>query len=215
MYPTNLKIMLKKGMFFIVSAGLCLTSCIDHEVIPAPVPQVELEAHFIGNVAGSTVELTENVNDYLNTSSVDLYISQQQVNSTAVYFSTMSSPALLRSVSVGLGSVYWDATNGETRPTLPEFNNFYSSPTNQVPPYFDNGTNGFVVRYTDGNGTQYSSKQDSPNFQDVSFVNVTQESGENGDFNLFTCDFNCYVYTQDGLDSIAIQNATFKGWFKR
>ena len=71
------------------------------------------------------------------------------------------------------------------------------------------------MRYTDGNGTQYASKQDSPNFQDVQFVDVKQESGENGDFNLFTCNFSCYVYTQDGLDSIAIQNATFKGWFKR
>lgn len=207
--------MLKKGLFLIGAAGLLLTSCIDHEVIPAPVPQVELDAHFIGNVAGSTVELTENVNDYLNSSSADLYISQQQVNSTAVYFSTMSSPTLLRSVSVGLGSVFWDASNGETRPTLPEFNNFYSSPTNQLPSYSDNGAAGFVVRYTDGNGTQYASKQDSPNFQDVEFVNVKQESGENGDFNLFTCNFSCYVYTQDGLDSIAIQNATYKGWFKR
>lgn len=207
--------MLKKGLFLIGAAGLLLTSCIDHEVIPAPVPQVELDAHFIGNVAGSTVELTENVNDYLNSSSADLYISQQQVNSTAVYFSTMSSPTLLRSVSVGLGSVFWDASNGETRPTLPEFNNFYSSPTNQLPSYSDNGASGFVVRYTDGNGTQYASKQNSPNFQDVEFVNVKQESGENGDFNLFTCNFSCYVYTQDGLDSIAIQNATFKGWFRR
>lgn len=207
--------MLKKGLFLIGAAGLLLTSCIDHEVIPAPVPQVELDAHFIGNVAGSTVELTENVNDYLNSSSADLYISQQQVNSTAVYFSTMSSPTLLRSVSVGLGSVFWDASNGETRPTLPEFNNFYSSPTNQLPSYSDNGASGFVVRYTDGNGTQYASSENSPNFQDVEFVNVKQESGENGDFNLFTCNFSCYVYTQDGLDSIAIQNATFRGWFKR
>lgn len=207
--------MLKKGLVLLGISGLFLTSCIEHEVIPAPVPQVELDAHFIGTVAGSTVEFTENVNDYINSSSADLYISQQQVNSTAVYFSTMSSPTLLRSVSVGLGSVFWDASNGETRPTLPEFNNFYSSPSNQLPSYKDGGQGGFVVRYTDGNGTLYTSSQSSPNFQDVQFINVTQESGENGDFDLFTCKFNCYVYTASGTDSIAIQNAEYKGWFKR
>lgn len=206
---------MKKGLIFLGFTGLLLTSCIEHEVIPAPVPQVELDAHFYGIVAGSTVEFTENVLDYLNSSSADLYISQQQVNSTAVYFSTMSSPQSLRSISVGLGSVYWDASNGETRPTLPEFNNFYSSPQNQLPNYSDNGASGFVVRYTDGNGTIYTSKQNSPNFQDVEFVNVKQESGDNGDFNLFTCNFDCYVYTASGTDSIAIQNAVYKGWFRR
>lgn len=207
--------MMKKGLLILGISGLFLTSCIEHEVIPAPVPQVELDAHFYGIVAGSTVDLTENVNDYLNSSSADLYISQQQVNSTAVYFSTMSSPTNLRSVSIGLGSVFWDASNGETRPTLPEFNNFYSSPQQQLPSYSDNGASGFVVRYTDGNGTIYTSNQNSPNAQDVEFVNTKQESGDNGDYHLFTCNFNCYVYTQDGLDSIAIQNAVYKGWFRR
>ncbi|MEY3238052.1 MAG: hypothetical protein RI883_2153, partial [Bacteroidota bacterium] len=41
-----------------------LSSCIEHEVIPAPVPMVDLSCHFNGVVNGSNLELTENVLGY-------------------------------------------------------------------------------------------------------------------------------------------------------
>lgn len=210
---------MKKGILILGLAGLIISSCIEHEVIPAPVPVVELDSHFQANVCGSTVEFTENVLAYANSSVPALYITPQGVNSTAVYFSTMSSTSVASSISVGLGSVYWDATNTtEGRPTLPEFNNFYSSPQNQIPSYSDNGVAGFTVSYVDGNGREWVSSENSTNAQTVEFINVKQESGDNGDYNLFQCNFSCYVYSEDQfgvLDSCYISNAEYLGWFKR
>ena len=215
--------MLKKGILIIGLGGFLFTSCIEHEVIPAPVPQVDLYAHFIGNIGGSTIEFTENVLYYTNSSSPSLFISPQGVNSTAVYYSTMSSTSVTPSISIGSGSVYFDGSNNN-RPALPEFNNFFSSPTNQIPNYSNfaaNGDTGFNVDYVDGFGVHWLSDENSTNFQDVEYVSMKQESDNTGDYSLFTCEFDCYLYNYDPVtetylgDSVLVSNAVYQGWFKR
>ena len=47
-----------------LALSLIFSSCIEHEVIPAPVNTVDLNAAFIGFVNGTQVEFTQNVNGY-------------------------------------------------------------------------------------------------------------------------------------------------------
>ena len=61
--------MITKGALTIGLIGLMLSACIKHEVIPPPVPMVDLEADFIGNIQGTDVEYTQHVLGYDNQSS--------------------------------------------------------------------------------------------------------------------------------------------------
>ena len=60
--------MIKKGFIYLVGFGFVLVSCIKHEVIPAPTPQVDLGAHFIGVINNTQTEYTDNVLGYSNNS---------------------------------------------------------------------------------------------------------------------------------------------------
>lgn len=202
-----------------VAISVIATSCIKHEVIPPPVPMVDLEAYFIGTIDGATIELTENVLGYTNSSEKSKIILPPPSFSKAVYYSKMASASIPTSIKVGLGSVIWDASS-EPDPALAPFNNFMLSNAN--PNYSNGGAAGFEVIYRDGFGNEWTSKETGFGNQDVEFVDIVQESDSTGDYSMFTCNFNCYVYRSydDGTgtivtDSTNIQDATYIGWFKR
>ena len=76
--------------------------------------------------------------------------------------------------------------------------------------------------YTDVYGNVWTSRQGSVYPQDVEFIDIFQDSDETGDYSLFTCNYNCYVY-RDYLDTlgnpvtdeISLTNCVLKGWFRR
>lgn len=208
-----------KKTTFIAAIGIssiALFSCNKHEVIPPPKPQVDLESHFFGEINGTDIELTQNVNGYSSESQVDLIISATDID-RAVYYSEMSSNQSLFSVKVGHGSILFDASTSST-PTLALFNNFYSN--NLQPDFSVAGQNGFVVSIRDNSGKTWESNEDHIYLtEDVNFSNIRQESDESGDYNKFICTFDTYVYNTDPItllkDSMLITNATYEGWFKR
>lgn len=207
-------------MKFTIAAFVALTfglnSCIEHEVIPAPVPMVDLSCHFQGTVNGTDIELTENVvGYYCNTSKAKILLPPPSLSS-AVYYSEILSAQTPLSIKVGLGSVMWDMSTASD-PTLALFNTFHNTTT--TPTYSNSGATGFEVTYKDAMGTSWKSKETSTNFQDVTISDISQESDVDGDYSKFTCNFECYVYHTDPItlveDSLKIQAAEFKGWFKR
>lgn len=215
--------MIKKGILLFGLTGLIFSGCIKHEVIPAPQPEVDLYAHFVGTINATDFEFTENVLGYANTSEKTKVIVPPPSFSEAVYFSQMASAEVAPSIKIGLGSVLWDAAQ-ESDPTLSLFNNFFQ--VNDNPNYSDNGTAGFEVTYRDQTNRVWKSSQMSVNQQNVQFTGVRQESDATGDYSLFICNFDCYVYSLHPdslllvppvahLDSIKIENATYQGWFKR
>lgn len=215
--------MIKKGVFILGISTLILSSCIEHEVIPPPEPKVELYAHFIGDINGAPVELTENVLGYYLECTTAKYILPPPDASTAVYYSEMTSDQVQTSVKIGMGSVAWDA-NVSAEPTLTSFNAFFQ--TNLLPSYSDDALTGFEFTYTDGTGRVWKSSETSVNVQDVEFTGVVQESDNSGDYSKYVCNFNCFVYSLNPdslaqnppvvhLDSIPITNATYQGWFER
>lgn len=215
--------MMKRGAILLGLTGLLLSSCIEHEVIPAPVPEVDLNAHFYGVINGVEVELTENVLSYRNESTKAKIILPPPSFSSAVYYSEMLSSQVSTSVKVGLGSVNWDASL-DVEPGLSSFNGFFIA--NNLPDYSNDGTTGFEVTYTDGTNREWKSNHNNGFIKDVEFTGIVQESDESGDYSLFTCHFNCHAYSinADSLaltppvlhtDSISIENAVYQGWFKR
>jgi hypothetical protein len=193
-----------------------VSSCIKHEVIPAPVPMVDLSCHFIGTVNGTTVELTENVLGYYCTTSKAKILLPSPSLSSASYFSQMLSSSTPVSAKIALGSVMWDAATA-IDPDVAAFNAFHGS--NLTPNFSTLGATGFEFSYRDGTGVTWTSKPNSVNFQDVTFSSIVQESDTSGDYSKFKCNFECYVYHTDAvtlvLDSIHVQGAQYEAWFKR
>ena len=214
--------MIKRGAILLGLTAFMFSSCIDHEVIPAPTPTVDLKCNFYGEIDGAQVELTENVLGFTNYGTKTQILVQGGLSS-AIYFSEMASTSILTSVKVGLGSINWDA-NVAPEPSVSSFNGFIVSA--QTPLFSDDGTAGFEFTYQDGTGRTWNSRETSLNSQDAEFFNVVQESDESGDYSLFTCEFHCYVYSLHPdslalvppvvqLDSLNVQNAVYEGWFKR
>lgn len=199
-------------------AAAAIVSCNKHEVIPPPIPMVDLEAHFIGKISGTDLELTENVNGFYGSSDADFELNANDID-RAVYYSRMSSNQTLKSVSVGHGSVLFDAATSP-RPTLSLFNNFYGNPPNIEPPFSIDGYNGFVFRYTDASGRVWLSNENhSLATEDVLYSNIKQESDTTGDYHKFIVSFECYVYSWNDVDmdydSMAVTDAIYEGWYKR
>ena len=63
--------MKNKGAIILGLTALMFSSCIDHEVIPAPIPTVDLSSNFIGEINGAEIVLTEKVLDFSNVSTKD------------------------------------------------------------------------------------------------------------------------------------------------
>jgi hypothetical protein len=207
---------IKSGLFFLITLTFLFGSCIEHEVVPAPVQMVDLSCHFTGVINGTSLEFTENVNTYTGKATKNLSILPAPEISSASYNFEMSSVSSLKSIKIILGSVLWDASVSES-PSLTTFNAFHATTT--IPNFSPLGTSGFEVSYRDDDGVVWTSKQNGASPQNVTFTGIGQESDTLGDYSKFTCMFNCYVYHLDTAslqwDSLKINNGILKGWFAR
>lgn len=206
---------------YIILACFVLISCKKDEVqpqdqnndpIPTPSPITELTCHFSGYIGGATLEFTQNVLGYDGVSDNTIVINSSPILSEAIYSFSLESSSALSSIEILHGTVLWDYSIS-TKPSLAQFNEFHSTESN--PAYADSGLNGFEVRYTDNTGTIWKSSASSVNAQSVLFNNIVLESGSNGDFAKYDCNFSCYVYNTEASDSLLIDNALLHGWFKR
>jgi hypothetical protein len=206
--------------FYSFLSLLFLTSCIKHEVIPAPEHIVDLSYSFTGVINNEDVKLSsENLNYICIPTQEKNLVSPPQLSS-AIYYNEISSSLSLESIKIGLGHLQWDQSTGDS-PSLSIFNAFFTNTTNIFPQYKDNCSPGFKVFYTDKNGITYVSKETILEYKDVKFSNNKQDSDATGDYSKFTCTFNCYVYYESGptpdlgRDSLKIQMGRLKGYFKK
>lgn len=222
--------MIKKGIFLIGLAGITFSSCIKHEVIPAPEPQVELTCHFEGTIGGAFVEYTENVDDYIAFPSIAKQTQSGITN--AQYLFAMTSQSHIPYVQIAMGSLSWNDPTGTETPALSLFNGFFT--TNDSPNYSNAALNGFEASYRDIHGDIWRSYKDSIP-EDVAFIpgSIIQESDTKGDYSKFICTFNCpiyHIYTvidisvipqtnpptyRDSVASMMIEDAVYQGYFKR
>lgn len=203
--------------FAVLFLGVMVFSCNKREIIPPPVPKVDLKNHFYGKINGTDIELTQNVNGYAGTSGVDLIINASTLDS-AVYHSVFSSTQTSQSVSVGHGSIVFD-WNASDRPTLANFESFYLSGLNQTPPFATGGLTGFTFTYIDGAGRTWRSNT----IGTAAYSSMSIESDASGDYAKFKVGFDTEVFRTyydpvleiDVTESMVITDAIYTGWYKR
>ena len=215
--------------------GATLSSCIEHEIIPAPEPTVTLKSDFQGMIGGAYIEYTENVNGYYSAPSIAKQTSVGVTN--AQYLSTMMSQSEASYMQVGIGSLSWSDPTGTSVPALTSFNQFFNqdAPATSAPNYSNNALTGFQVVYRDSYGDDWKSDEVNSTVQDIDFVyeSISQESDNSGDYSTFTCNFSTEVFHTysvvditvspqttpptmvDSLASLFITDAQYKGFFKR
>lgn len=221
-----------KSLFFFAFTGVLLSSCVKHEIIPAPEPRVDLKAHFQGNISGTYTEFTENIDGFAMEAGRD-----KQVNSTgfskAIYNSKIFSPQKNVSLTLLIGELQWDGSMSDD-PNVIAFKKLF---VNYPIPKFNIGANAIVndssstfdIRYKDVNGNIWKA---DPNYTNkVEFTYLSQESDKTGDYMKYIAkidarmyrDWYEYVYSDLGvITDSTLQHAEWlltegilRGWFKR
>jgi hypothetical protein len=221
--PKHKRMKLTRFAFLATLLLLISSACIEHEVIPPPSNKVDLNASFVGYINGTQVELTQNVNNYLGFALDTQIVNVAPVMSKVIYSFGMASTANPQNISLSFGSLEWDAT-GSATPTLTMFNDFHMTNSGNPVPFKDvatlatNSINGVQVSYTDNTGKFWISRETDPG-QTANFTILKQASDGTGDYSLFEVTFSCKVWYVDpqtsAEESIQINNAKLRGWFKR
>lgn len=200
--------------FSIILSLLILPSCIKHEVIPAPTPEVDLPASFRGLLQGSAYEIIKDVNGYYCDATQAKEILPTPQPSKIIYYSSIKSEQQLDFIQIGIGKLNFNA-DANIVPTIDAFTAFFN---NNVNPDYKLGANGGVeIVYRDGQGGIWISDENSLLPQDFTFTSLVQESDENGDYMKFTATFNVSLVDDvtTPTDTIVFQNAVFDGYFQR
>ena len=206
-----------KPFTLLLFVGLIFSSCIEHEVIPAPETTVDLNAAFISFVNGTQVEFTQNVNGYGAVAMNAEDINPSPTPSHMTYGSKIKSIYNDQAIRVKFGTLDWDVSQN-SYPTVSMFNDWLNTWSNTPVSFSDQGLSGIEIEYTDNLGVSWVSRE-SDLGQTGTFVIKKQESDNTGDYSLFECTFSCLVWRinpQTNLDeSLNIANGKITSWFKK
>lgn len=204
---------------FVVSATLfSLNSCVEHEVIPAPEPVVELECAFSATINGSAYILIEDVGGMYCESTKSKEINPSPQASTATYNAIKSSDTQLDYINVSLGKLsFYADVNADVNadPNLDQFTTFFNANLN--PNFSAEAIDGVEIIFRDAAGDVWFSNPASLNPQNFTFTSLIHESDDENDYIKFEAAFTCYLYDNLAIpsDSILVENAIFKSHFKR
>jgi len=197
-----------------ISVLSLLNSCIEHEVIPAPKPVVELECSFSATIEGAAYNLIEDVGGMFCEATKSKEINPSPQASTATYNAAMSSDVQLDFIQISVGKLSFNA-DVDADPSLSQFTTFFNA--NVSPAFAAAGNGGVEVVFRDAAGNVWFSDPASVNPQSFAFTSLVQESDEDGDYMKFEAAFSCTLV--DDLiaptASISVQNAIYKAHFKR
>jgi len=172
-------------------AGLMsIISCEDHEVIPPPVPIVDLDCNCEAVINDSIVGYSDTCR----------YFSTKQIvtggTSTAQYETRIQRANLVNGMSLEIKSLEW-TDDGSNTPTLAQWQAFFDN--NMTPTVLPAavGDNGVIVRWTDQNNKIWVSDSSTLCFKNFSFTSMIQDSDTTGDYMLFKAEFNCTMLNSD------------------
>jgi hypothetical protein len=213
--------------------ALGFSSCIKHEIIPAPDPKVELIFSFNGLISGAPLELTQNVNGYYLEAKKSIFVPPTGLT-IATYFSEIKSASSLIAIKISAGNMRYDGT-GTDGPSPLIFNDFFK--TNLTVAYTTDAvstilnTGGVEVAYRDNAGNVWTTKEADNAFNKMVFSSIKQETDKTGDYSKYVANFKCRVYhtfmtineniapapndTTYEEQQFDITNGVMKGWYKR
>ncbi|HLV41040.1 MAG TPA: hypothetical protein VKY37_02085 [Brumimicrobium sp.] len=190
------------------------SSCIKHEVIPAPTPEVNLPASFSGFLEGSSYEIIKDFNGYYCDATQAKELLPVPQPSKITYYSSIKSDQKMDFIQIGIGKLIFN-TDNVIVPKLEAFTAFFN---NNVNPTYKLGANsGVEIVFRDSQGGVWISDENSALPQDFTFTSLVQESDENGDYMKFSARFNVSLVDNvtNPTDTVTFQNAVFEGYFQR
>jgi len=198
----------------VLLATTVLFSCVEHEVIPPPKEEVELNSSFSAILQGIEYELIQDVDGYYCNPTQAKEILPTPQPSTVTYFSAIRSDAELGFIQIGIGKLFFNA-DASINPSVEQFSTFFNSNTD--PLYSLDAEDGVEVVFRDGSGDIWKSSENSTYPQDFTFTSLVQESDEQGDYMKFVANFSLELYDDvvNPTDTILMENAVFEGYFKR
>lgn len=204
------------GLAIIIGTMMISASCIKHEVVPAPEPMVELPASFSAMLDGSSFELIKDVDGYYCLPDQSQQINSAPQKSTITYFSSIGSDNQGEKafVQIKVGELQFTA-DASTLPTLDEFNTYFEEMSTVN--FSNDASDGVQIIFGDASGNEWYSDEDMTESQAFDFTSIKQDSDENGDYILFTANFHASLVddVDTPTDTLKIDNAVFKGYFKR
>lgn len=201
-----------RNLALFLTLGLSMFSCIEHVVIPPPLPMVILEGTFLADTNGVQFSYMKGVNGFDVKPSNFREIQTPPQMSNIKYFCSMESTNLVEYFKVSIGKDFWNATSGPF-PVVNQFKLFFESMTNV--PFSDDANAGVVLEWRDANNQVWKTKQDPGGLpQFFNFATVKQESDETGDFVKFKALFSATFFSTDGTQTRTLNNGMFIGYFK-
>lgn len=191
-------------------AGLIsLVSCEEHEVIPPPVPVVDLKCACDAVIDDSVVQYKDTCRYYSTKSIVTGSVSNAQ------YQTTVQKSNLVHGVKLEIRSIEW-TDDGSNRPSIAQWQAFFDN--NMSPNYSTIASdNGVIITWTDGNNKLWVSDSSTICFSDFEFKSMIQDSDISGDYMLFEAAFNCTLRNSDygTIDSAkCLENGYIKSAFR-
>lgn len=188
---------------------ITLVACEEHEIIPPPVPIVDLKCNCEAIINDSAVEYIDTCRYFTEKSIVTGGVS------SAKYSTTIQRNNLVNGVELIVQYLEW-SDDGSNTPSLEQWKAFFEN--NLAPGYSPNDVdNGVIVKWTDQNNKIWTSDTGGVCFSNFSFVSMIQDSDTTGDYMLFEASFNCKLKNSDyGVtDSIkCLENGYIKSAFK-
>lgn len=202
-----------RGLTSLIGIAI-LASCVEHEVIPAPKPEVELNASFSGMLEGAEYELIQDVDGYYCEPTQAKEILPTPQPSTVTYYSSMKSDSEMDFIQIGLGKLSFNA-DASIDPSLEQFTAFFNA--NTTPDFSLDAEEGVEIVFRDGQGNVWKSMEGTGEPQNFEFTSLVQESDEEGDYMKFVAQFDVSLFDdiQSPTDTIVFENAIFEGYFER
>ena len=200
---------------------LIFYSCIEHEVIPPPVKEVELKCLFSASIDTIDYKLEEDKEGFHCKAEQAKEVLPAPMPSTVIYYSSMLSNQKLDKIQVKIGKALFD-NQSTSDPTIETFEAFFID--NYNPDFKKDGDNGVEVIFTNSQGVKWRSNPHSTNNQNFEFSTLSLKSDENGDYMTFVADFSCFLYNYENednpdfdepVDSIYVLNARYTNYFRR
>ena len=210
---------LKKITLSLLTVGLLGASCVEHEVIPPPKPEVELECSFTATISDENNEwdydLVEQVDGFFCDPTQAKILNPSPQPSFVTYFASIRSQDQLDYIQVKLGRLQFNA-DMEPDPTVEAFENFFMS--NMAPSFVEEANGGVEVVFRDNQGQVWMSNPATLEPQSFQFSNLSLEGDDDNDFMKFIATYNCWLYTNldnpPAGDSIHMENAIYRGYFQ-
>lgn len=198
------KLLILSGVVGLVS----LVACEDHEIIPPPVPIVDLKCACDAVIDDSAVEYTDTCRYFSAKSIVSGGLSK------AAYSTTIQRSNLVQGMKIEICSLEW-TDDGSNTPTLEQWQTYFDA---NMSPNYTTGTitNGVKIWWTDPNNKVWVSDTGGICFSNFNFVSMIQDSDTTGDYMLFEASFNCKLknsdYTPDSIK--CLENGYVKSAFR-